>query len=113
MIFKWITNLIGETDEKKLKKTLQTQAELELKMLFVLDKIADEEKILVTQEEVDNRLELMAQGTDKKAEAQKLKEELHRKEQLAGFMQRIRNEKIMDLLYNQADISGSTDVQSK
>jgi len=92
---------------------LQTQAELELKMLFVLDKIADEEKILVTQEEVDNRLELMVQGTDKKAEVQKLKEELHRKEQLAGFMQRIRNEKIMDLLYSQANISGGTDVQSK
>ena len=100
-------------DEKKLKKTLQTQAELELKLLFVLDKIADEEKILVTQEEVDNRLELMVQGTDKKAEVQKLKEELHRKEQLAGFMQRIRNEKIMDLLYSQANISGGTDVQSK
>lgn len=95
------------TDEKKLRKTLRTQAEMELKTLFVLDKIAEEEKIFVTQEEVDERLELMVQGPDKKVKAQQLKEELHRRNQLSGFMQRIRNEKTIDFLYSKADISGS------
>jgi trigger factor len=97
-----------KSDEKKLEKTLRTQAEMELKTLFVLDKIAEEEKILVTQEEVDERLELMVQEPDKKVKAQRLKEELHRKNQLPGFMQRIRNEKTMDFLYSKADISGGS-----
>ena len=74
-------------------------------MLLIFDKIAREEHIEVTEEEVDKRLELLAQGEDRPTKAKKFKEELVRKRNLGSFIQRMRNEKIIDFLYNQAEIS--------
>ena len=91
--------------EEKLKKLFKNQVEFELKTLLVLDKIAQEEKIEVREEEIEERIQLLTQGMGEKVNAKQLKEELTRKGRLSGLIQRIKNEKIIDFLYNQAEIS--------
>jgi len=99
--------------EEELNKLFKKQVEIELKTLFVLDKIAQEEKIEVTEEEIDKRLELLVQGEDKQTRVKKLKEELARRGRLGEFVQRIRNEKTIDFLYEKAEISGKILSSSK
>jgi len=99
--------------EEELNKLFKKQVEIELKTLFVLDKIAQEEKIEVTEEEIDKRLELLVQGEDKQTKVKKLKEELARRGRLGEFVQRIRNEKTIDFLYEKAEISGKILSSSK
>ena len=99
--------------EEELNKLFKKQVEIELKTLFVLDKIAQEEKIEVTEEEIDKRLELLVQGEDKQIRVKKLKEELARRGRLGEFVQRIRNEKTIDFLYEKAEISGKILSSSK
>ncbi|MCD6574845.1 trigger factor [Candidatus Aerophobetes bacterium] len=99
--------------EEELNKLFKKQVEIELKTLFVLDKIAQEEKIEVTEEEIDKRLALLVQGEDKQIRVKKLKEELARRGRLGEFVQRIRNEKTIDFLYEKAEISGKILSSSK
>jgi len=99
--------------KESLEKILREQAEFELKTLFVLDKIAQEEKIEVSDEEIDKRLELVVQGEDKKNKAKLLKEELARRGRLGSLIQRMRNEKTIDFLYENAEVSPKPLVFSK
>lgn len=92
-------------NEEKLKQILQTQIENELKLFFILNEIAQRENINVTEEELDKRLELFFKGKDKEIKARKLKKELSEKGRLNTLVQRIRNEKVIDFLYQQAEIS--------
>ncbi|MCD6256492.1 trigger factor [Candidatus Aerophobetes bacterium] len=93
-------------DEEKLRKLFKDKVEMELKTLLLLDEIAKKEKIDVTEEEVDKRLEMMVEGENKKEKIKHLKEELAKKNNLNSIIYRIRNEKVIDFLYQQADISG-------
>ena len=93
-------------DEEKLRKLFKDKVEMELKTLLLLDEIAKKEKIDVTEEEVDKRLEMMVEGENKKEKIKRLKEELAKKNNLNSIIYRIRNEKVIDFLYQQADISG-------
>jgi len=94
-------------DEEKLRKLFKDKVEMELKTLLLLDEIAKKEKMDVTEEEVDKRLEMMVEGENKKEKIKRLKEELAKKNNLNSIIYRIRNEKVIDFLYQQADISGS------
>lgn len=91
--------------EEELNKRFKDQVELELKTLLILDKIAQEEKIEVTEDEVNGRLQLLAREEDKEVKAEELKERLIKEGKLEGLMQRIKNEKTIEFLYNQAQIS--------
>jgi len=92
--------------EEKLREFFKTQAENEMKLFFILNEIARKEKIDVTEEEIDRRLELLVQDKDKKAKVRNLKEELIKRGRLDSLVQRIKNEKVIDFLYQQAEISG-------
>ncbi|MBE0477704.1 trigger factor [Candidatus Aerophobetes bacterium] len=98
--------------EDELNKRFRTQAELELKTLFVLDKIAHEEKIEVTEKEVEERLHLLVQRQDKTTEGEEkqrrvkeLKENLIKEGSMLNLIERMRNEKVIEFLYSQAQIS--------
>lgn len=100
--------------EDDLSKRFANQVELELKTLFILDKIANEEKIEVTEKEIDERLNLLVQMQDKETEdkekqkkVQELKEKLINQGSMVNLIQRIRNEKVIDFLYREAQISES------
>lgn len=92
--------------EDKFRNLLTKQTENELKTFFVLDEIAREEKIEVTEKDVDHKLESFARGENKQAEVNRLKNELIKNEEIQRFAQRIRNEKVIEFLYNNAQISG-------
>jgi len=91
--------------EEKLKKLFKKQVEFELKTLLVIDKIAQEEKIEVKEEEIEKRIRLLTQGMGDKVNIKQLKEELTQKGKLSDLTQRIKNEKVIDFIYNQAEIS--------
>jgi len=91
-------------NEEHLNKLFKNQVESELKTLLVLDKIAQEEKIEVTEEEIDKRLQLLVQGENKETKARLLKDELVKKGNLSSLVERIKNEKVIDFLYEQAEI---------
>lgn len=93
-------------DEEKLRKLFKDRVEMELKTLLILDEIARKEKIEVTEDEIDRWLETLVEGENKKAKVRDLKEELAKKGNLSSIVNRIRNEKVIDFLYQQADISG-------
>ncbi len=96
----------NNTTEEKIKEFFKAQTENELKLLFILEEIARKEDIKVTPEEIDKNLESMVQGENKEAKVKNLKRELIKRGRLGGFIQRIRDEKVIDFLYQQADVSG-------
>jgi len=53
------------------------------------------------------------QGEDKKNKAKLLKEELARRGRLGSLIQRMRNEKTIDFLYENAEVSPKPLVSSK
>jgi len=91
--------------EEELNKRFTEQVELELKTIFVLDKIAEKEKIEVTEDEIDERLRLFIQGDNKEVKVKQLKERLIKEGRLGSLIQRIRNEKTIDFLYKHAEVS--------
>ncbi|MBC7188595.1 trigger factor [Candidatus Aerophobetes bacterium] len=91
--------------EEELNKRLKKQIELELKMMFVIEKIAEEEKIKVSDEEIEERLSQMLKGQGKQIDIKKIREELARQGRLDSLIQRIRNEKTIDFIYQSAEIS--------
>lgn len=91
--------------EEELHKRFKHQVEMELKTLLAFDKIAQQENIQVTEGEVDERIQLLAQKGDKKVKARGLKKKLIEERRLGSLIQRMKNEKIIDFLYKQAQIS--------
>ena len=90
----------AEKDEEMGK-----QARLELVRIFVLDKIADEEKVFVTEDEVVQRLQAIA------STYQRPLEEVLEQYRSGGMIPELRNgmkrEKVKQLLRKKAKVSGS------
>ena len=83
----------GVTEEEYLK-TLRPDAELRVKAGLVLGEIADQEKIDISQEELDIRIQLlMGQYPDKK-----MQEELKKPEARREIASRMVSEKTVDKL---------------
>ena len=76
------------------------QAEQEVKASLLLDKIADEEKIVVTDEEMNHEVEALAAQSKQPVEA--IRERLTHDGALDRIRARIRNEKALEFLYQQS-----------
>lgn len=73
-----------------------------VKLSFILARIAEEEKVEVTQEAVDRRVETMAQSYRMKPE--ELRERLEKRNGLENLRSEMRSEKTLDVLLEQAKI---------
>jgi len=91
--------------EEKLREILKAQAEMEAKILFVLDEIAQKEKIEIKEKDIDETLKTFTEGKNKEFEIERLKKELVRRGEIGRLIQRIRNEKVVEFLYEHANIS--------
>jgi len=91
---------IKKMDFNRLRAGQREQAVQEVKASLLLDKIADEEKIEVSDEEVDREVEAVAQQS--KQSPQAVRERLTRDGVLDRIRNRIRNEKTLDFLYHQS-----------
>ncbi len=91
---------IKKMDLKRLRAGQRDQAVQEVKSSLLLDKVADAEKIEVSDEEVDREIEALAQQSKQTPAA--IRARLTRDGALARIKSRIRNEKTLNFLYHQS-----------
>ena len=91
---------LKKMDLNRLRAGQREQAVQEVKSSLLLDKIADEEKIEVSDEEINNEIEALAQQSKQTPEA--IRARLTRDGALDRIRARIRNEKTLNFLYHQS-----------
>jgi len=87
-------------DLPRLRAGQHDQAVQEVKASLILEKIADEEKIEVGDDEINREIEALATQTNQTADA--IRARLTRDGALDRIRNRIRNEKALDFLYRQS-----------
>jgi len=87
-------------DLARLRAGQREQAINEVKASLLLGKIADEEKIDVSDEELDHEIEALAKQSKQTAEA--IRARLTRDGALDRIRSRIRSEKTLNFLYHQS-----------
>jgi trigger factor len=90
-------------DWKKVFEMERPQAEKDARRSLFLEMIARQEGIEVTKEEVDLELQKIAEGTTKSAAA--LRAQLEKDERIQVFEQRLRQNKALDFIYRNANIT--------
>ena len=91
---------IKKMDLNRLRVGQREQALQEVKASLLLDKIAEEEKIEVSDEEIDKEIEALA--TQSKQTPEAIRARLTRDGALDRIRNRIRSEKTLDFLYRQS-----------
>jgi trigger factor len=91
---------IKKMDVNRLRVGQREQALQEVKASLVLDKIAEEEKIEVSDEEINGEIEALARQSKQTPEA--IRARLTRDGALDRIRNRIRSEKTLDFLYRQS-----------
>jgi trigger factor len=91
---------LKKMDLNRLRAGQRDQAVQEVKASLLLDKIAEEEKIEVSEAEIDQEIEALARQSQQTAEA--IRARLTRDGALDRIRNRIRNEKTLDFLYRQS-----------
>ena len=91
---------IKKMDLARLRAGQRDQAVQEVKAALLLEKIAEEEKIEVGDEEINHEIEALAKQTNQAPDA--IRARLTRDGALDRIRNRIRNEKALDLLYRQS-----------
>lgn len=89
-----------QVDELRLKA--QKEAADSLKLFFILDKIAEDREITVTEEELNGAIAQIAQRRNRRFD--RVRDELASKNHLSTLYIRIRDQKIMDGLLEDAEI---------
>jgi trigger factor len=87
-------------DLGRLRAGQRDQAVQEVKGALLLEKIAEEEKIEVGDDEINNEIEALAKQTNQAPDA--IRARLTRDGALDRIRDRIRNEKALDFLYRQS-----------
>ena len=91
-----------QLDWDQLRESQREKAEREARAFFILDRIAAQENIEVTEEELDREIERRAEGTRESAAV--LKARLTKEESLDSIKEQVRNRKALDLVISSADI---------
>ena len=91
---------LKKMDFDRLRAGQRDQAAQEVKAALLLEKIADEEKIEVADEEIDHEVEALANQSKQSQES--IRARLTRDGALDRIRTRIRNEKTLDFLYHQS-----------
>lgn len=91
-----------QLDWEQIRESQRERAEREVRGFFLLDRIAAEENIEVTDEELDSEIERRAEGTRESAAV--LKARLTKEESLDSIKEQVRNRKALDLVISSADI---------
>jgi len=95
---------LTDKDRKELEENAEKQAVRQVKAFFILDKIAQSEKIYLKEDEIEKRIEEMAKQYKKtKDEIKKYLEKNHMLDEIALNM---RNAKVMGFLLKEARVSG-------
>ena len=90
-------------DWKKIFEEERPRAEQAVRRSLFLDAIARQESIEVTDDEVDSELQKIAEGTGKSAAA--LRAQLEKEERIQSFEEHLRQNKALDFIYRNANIT--------
>ena len=90
-------------DWKKIFEEERPVAEQAVRRAIVLDAVAKQEKIEVTEEEVEAELQRLADGTGKTTAA--LRAQLEKDNRILSFKERLRQNKALDFMLRNANIS--------
>lgn len=97
---------LSDKDKKELEENAEKQAYRQVRAFFILDKIAQAEKIYLKEEEVEKRIEeIAAQNKKSKDEVRKYLAKNHMLDELKVNM---RNRKVMEFLLKEAKIESQT-----
>ncbi len=91
-----------QVDWRKVREDARPEAEKEVRVALVLGRVADAEKIDLTEEEVDDVIREMAQ--ERRMTAAELKTRLTRDGKLDTLKSTRRNQKALDFIYRNAKI---------
>jgi trigger factor len=94
-----------QVDEQmdQLRASSETQAAEQLKLYFVMDKIADKFEVEVSEEEINGHIAYVAATRGRRPE--KMREELARDGSLAQFALQIREEKCIEKILEKANVT--------
>ena len=95
----------------KLRAESRESAGKAAKLFFILNKIADKERIFVTEDEIQARIEVMAPNYDRSPE--QVRRELETKNRLAELRTSMREEKVKAFLLEKAVIKGAKGSSKK
>lgn len=90
-------------DEQRMRDELRESANDEVRAAFLIDAIAEKEKVEVSDADLEKRLAEMAQSRDKSVP--RLKAELQKEGRLESLKHQLREEKTLDLLLSRAKIN--------
>lgn len=90
-------------DEQRMRDELRESANDEVRAAFLIDAIADKEKVAVSDAELEKKLAELAQARDKSVP--RLKAELQKEGRLDALKHQLREEKTLDLLLSRAKIN--------
>ena len=103
-------------DEKKLREEYKLVAERRVKQELILDKLANEQKITVSEEEIKNKIEEIAKEI--KQDPIKVEATFKKNKSIEGLKETIKREKIFDYIgkqikNNSKEKSSSEKVEKK
>jgi trigger factor len=93
----------AQLDEQRMRDDMREGANDEVRAAFLVDAIADKEKVEVSEADMEKRLAEMAQTREKSVA--RLKAELQKEGRLESVRHQIREEKTLDLLLSRAKIN--------
>ncbi len=102
---------LTDKDRKELEENAQKQAVQQVKAFFILDRIAQIEKIYLKEEDIERRVEqIAAQYKKTKDEVRRHLEKSHMLDEIAVNM---RNAKVMEFLLKEAKVAPSKEVKQR
>ena len=99
-----------DIDEDEIRESGRDQAERGIKRFLLLDAVADQENIEVTDDDLDKHLEEMSQRHN--IEGPRLRQILSRTEQLDQIESELKTQKTFDFLIDNADVEEVEEVES-
>lgn len=100
-----------DIDEDAIRESGRDQAERGVKRFLLLDAVADQENIEVTDDDLDKHLEEMSQRHN--IEGPRLRQILSRTEQLDQIESEIKTQKTFDFLIDNADVEDVEEVEDE
>ncbi len=94
-----------ELSEEKLKARLYKEIEKEFSTFFIMEGIIEQERIEVKEEEIDERIRKSAKGELKEEKLTRIKKNMDSRGELDTIKGRMREDKVVELLYQKARIS--------
>ncbi|MFH1782534.1 MAG: trigger factor [Candidatus Omnitrophota bacterium] len=93
---------LSDKDKSELEENATKQANRQIKAFFILDKIAQQEKIHLNEDDIEKKIEEMSTQYNKPKE--EIRKQLEKNNMLDEIALNMRNKKVMDFLLKEATI---------